>query len=311
MCIDRRRFLTISAAALGAPLLASLPASVLADGASQATVWRGQALGAPVQLILNHPDPARAQAMLRKTAAELRRLEAIFTLYRADSELSDLNRSGRLIAPSPEIHDALTLAGQAHRVTGGRFDPSIQPLWRAYATGDRAAIKAARGLVGFDRIRISRDRILMEPGMQLTLNGIAQGYITDRITDLLRAGGADHTLVDMGEFRAIDGRTADTPWRITLAGGGEVVLTDRALATTEARGFTFDGDLPHLIDPATGRARADWARMSVIADSAGLADALSTGFSLAPAQAIRDALPALPGVEVRALDRYGVETRFT
>lgn len=309
MRIDRRRFLTISAAALGAPLLASLPV----HAAPQATVWRGQALGAPVQLILNHPDRARAQAMIRETAAELRRLEAIFTLYRAESELSELNRAGMLVAPSPEMHEALTLALRAHRVTGGRFDPSIQPLWRAHAAGDAAALRAARGLVGFDRVRISRDRILMRPGMQLTLNGIAQGFITDRITDLLRAGGAEHTLVDMGEFRAIGGRNAHEPWRIALAGGGEALLADRALATTEASGFTFDaeGRLPHLIDPATGEARADWARISVIADQAGLADALSTGFSLAPAQAIRAALPALPGVEIRALARDGRETRFT
>ncbi|AWX94280.1 hypothetical protein DPM13_18995 [Paracoccus mutanolyticus] len=157
------------------------------------------------------------------------------------------------------------------------------------------------------------DRILLAPGQALTLNGIAQGVITDRITDLLRAGGAEHTLVDMGEFRAIGGRSAQEPWSVRLAGGGHALLTDRALATTEARGFSFDpeGRLPQLIDPATGTARADWARVSVIADSAGLADGLSTGLSLAPAAAIRAALPHLPGVEVRALDASGQEFRFT
>ena len=65
------------------------------------------------------------------------------------------------------------------------------------------------------------------------------------------------------------------------------------------------------IDPATGTARTDWARVSVIADSAGLADGLSTGLSLAPAPAIRAALDRLPGVEVRALDAAGRELRFT
>ncbi|CAM3379712.1 thiamine biosynthesis lipoprotein [Paracoccus aminovorans] len=304
MRIDRRRFLTISAAAMGAPLLA--------HAAPQAATWRGQALGTSVQLILNHPDRARADALLRETAAELRRLEAIFTLYRADSDLSRLNRDGWLLAPPPELVEALELARKAHRATGGRFDPSIQPLWLAHAAGDAAAIARARDLVGYDRVRISRDRILLRPGMALTLNGIAQGAITDRITALLRAGGAEHTLVDMGEIRAIGGKTAREPWRIALAGGGEALLADRALATTEPAGFTFDaaGRLPHLIDPATGTARAEWARLSVLAESAGLADALSTGLCLAPAAAIRAALAALPGVEVRALDGRGHETRF-
>lgn len=306
MRIDRRRFLTISAALAGAALVA--PGRLQAA----ARVWRGQALGAPTTLILNHPDPARAEALLRQTAAELRRLEAIFTLYRADSELSRLNRDGYLLAPSPEMLGALRLAADVHRVTGGRFDPSIQPLWRAYAAGDAPAVAAARAVVGFDRVGLHPDRILLPRGMALTLNGIAQGVITDRITNLLRAGGAEHTLVDMGEFRAIGGRAAGDPWPITLAGGGQVQLTDRALATTEAQGFSFDaeGGLPQIIDPATGRPRADWARVSVLAESAGLADGLSTGLSLAPAAAIRAALLELPEVEVHTLDSTGRAFRF-
>ena len=84
--IDRRRFLGIAAAFAGAALLAR-PA--------QATVvWRGQALGAPTELILNHPDPARARILLGQVVAELARLERIFTLYRDDSDLVALNRKG-------------------------------------------------------------------------------------------------------------------------------------------------------------------------------------------------------------------------
>ena len=87
---------------------------------------------------------ARELSLLRETAAELRRLEAIFTLYRAESELSRLNRDGYLLAPSPEMLAALDLAGRVHVATGGRFDPTVQPLWRAYAAGDAQAIAAAR-----------------------------------------------------------------------------------------------------------------------------------------------------------------------
>ena len=35
--------------------------------------------------------------------------------------------------------------------------------------------------------------------MGLTLNGIAQGYVTDRVVGILRAEGIDTRLVDMGE----------------------------------------------------------------------------------------------------------------
>ena len=298
--IDRRRFLGIAAAFAGAALLAR-PA--------QATVvWRGQALGAPTELILNHPDPARARILLGQVVAELARLERIFTLYRDDSDLVALNRKGVLAAPAPEMAAALRLCAHAHAATGGRFDPTVQPVWRAHAEGRDPA--PLRDRVGFGRVVVGADRIVLPRGTQLTLNGMAQGFITDRITDLLRAGGAEHTLVDMGEIRAIGGRTVLEPWTVALEGGGSVALRDRAIATTEPSGFRFPDGTPHLIDPATGAARAAWARLAVIAPEAGLADALSTGFALADAETITAALAGLPGVEVRALDARGRETRF-
>lgn len=305
--IDRRRFITI-AAAMGTAMMAGP-----AIAAPQPVVWRGQSMGASATLRLNHPDPARAPVIVRRVGSELRRLEDIFSLYRADSELSRLNRAGALAAPSPELVGALQLARQVHAATGGRFDPTVQPLWRAYATGaDAAALARARDLIGLDRVQVSDERIAMPRGVELTLNGIAQGVISDRIAAMLRAEGARHTLVDMGEISAIDGRSPSDPWRVALAGGGEVELVDRALAVTEAAGFTFDaqGLLPHLIDPDAGAPRAEWRRIAVIAPQAGLADALSTGLSLASGLAIRDTLARLPGVEVHALDAQGRETRF-
>ena len=306
--IDRRRFITI-AAAMGAAM-AARPGLAAAP---QPVTWRGRAMGAAATVILNHPDPARAATVLRRVESELRRLERIFTLYDAESELSRLNRAGALAAPSPELVGALRLARQVHAATAGRFDPTVQPLWRAYATGaDAAALARARETIGFGRVHVDEDRITLPRGTELTLNGIAQGVISDRIALMLRAEGARHTLVDMGEISAIGGRSATDPWRVGLAGGGEVELADRALAVTEPAGFSFDaeGRLPHLIDPALGAPRAEWRRIAVTAPQAGLADALSTGLSLAPAPAIGAALSGLPGVQVRALDAQGREAVF-
>ena len=305
--INRRRFITI-AAIMGATMAAGP-----GRAAPQPVTWRGKAMGAAATLVLNHPDPARAGAILRRVQAELRRLEGIFTLYDADSELSRLNRTGALAAPSPEMVDALRLAQQVHAATAGRFDPTVQPLWRAYATGaDAEALARARATIGFSRVQVSEERVALPRGAELTLNGIAQGVISDRIARMLRAEGARHTLVDMGEIVAIDGRAPHEPWRVGLTGGGAVELANRALAVTEAAGFSFDpeGRLPHLIDPSLGAPRVEWRRLAVIAPQAGLADALSTGLSLASAGAIRAALTDLPGVQVRALDALGRNHRF-
>ena len=150
--------------------------------------------------------------------------------------------------------------------------------------------------------------------MAVTLNGIAQGYITDRIVELLRRAGVTQTLVDLGETRAIGGHPAGRPWQAALedpeAPGrvwGEVNLVDRALATSGDGGFVFDaaGRFTHLLDPRTGGSPRRHRAVSVVAPDATLADALSTAFSLMPEEDVAATLRQLPGVEAHVLRHDG------
>ena len=80
--LSRRRFLSIAAATACTGLL---PASAIA---ARPLVWRGTALGAEASLTLVHPDEAVARRILTAALTEIRRLEAVFSLYRADSAVS-------------------------------------------------------------------------------------------------------------------------------------------------------------------------------------------------------------------------------
>lgn len=295
--LTRRRALGLLAAAAGLPL--ALRAT---RATAEVVTWHGRALGAPATLILHHPDRAEAEKLLATCAAELDRLEGILSLYRPASALSELNRTRALAAPPPELVAILADCRTFHALTAGAFDPTVQPLWRLYAdhfqtggapTGPSpAAIAEARTTVGLDAVLSSPDRIaLTRPGMALTLNGIAQGWITDRITDLLRVAGVTSTLVDMGEIRGL----GPDPWPVAVAGTDTLVpLTDRAIATSAPQGFAFDPArrFTHIIDPRTGATPARWSRVTVTAPTAAEADALST------ACALLEDLPALPGVTV-------------
>ena len=141
--------------------------------------------------MLDHP---RAIALTEAARAEIDRLENIFSLYRAGSEISVLNAKGRLQAPSFELLECLGLARRVHAVTEGRFDPTVQPLWRALAeahvsgTAPRPeALAQARASIGFHRVRFDATRVVLAPDQQLTLNGIAQGFIADRVARLMQA----------------------------------------------------------------------------------------------------------------------------
>jgi thiamine biosynthesis lipoprotein len=129
---------------------------------------------------------------------------------------------------------------------------------------------------------------LARPAMAITANGIAQGYLTDRITERLRAAGAGHVLLNLGEIRALGRRGDGQPWCVSLE-HGRVELADRAIATTDPAGTTFAGDRRqhHLFDPRAGRPARVARRVTVTAPTATLADALSTAYSISTPEAAK------------------------
>lgn len=310
----RRRFIGISAAAAG---LALLPFG--GHASAQAVRWRGRALGAPAELILHHEDRARAGRLVALAVTEIARLERVFSLYRPDSALVTLNRQGALAAPPPELVDLLEKSRTVWALSGGAFDPTVQPVWMAHArhfaapgadpSGPR--IEKALGLVGFDLVAFGRDRVAFpRPGMALTLNGVAQGYITDRIVELIRDGGATSTLVDAGEIRALGRRGDGTPWRVGIADAA-VGLVDGAVATSSPAGFRFGGtgSPGHLLDPRSGRAASRYDSVSVLAPQAATADALSTAFSLMAPESVARIVEADPDLGARLAGADG-ERRY-
>jgi thiamine biosynthesis lipoprotein len=316
--LTRRKFIAVSGAAAG---LALVPFGARRQAAADALVeWRGVSLGAVATIRLNHPDRAAAERLIAEVVEEARRLEAVLSLYQPESSLCELNRRSVLVAPAPELVDVLNLCDRFWRLTGGVFDPTVQPLWQCYAehflkhgpasappsAGQRAK---ALELVGWQRLGFDRDDIVFErQGMGLTLNGIAQGYITDRVVERLRNGGIENCLVDMGEIRGMGRRPDGRPWEAALenpAGeieeGRSVALLNKAVATSSAIGFQFDteGKSNHLFDPRTGRCAPPARTLSVIADTAATADALSTAFALMAESEIRAVVQRLGNIEAR------------
>ena len=298
----RRRFIAIAAAAAGLPLVAA--------GASAAAPlhrWSGIALGAAAEIVLHDPDAGRAQRLIARCVAEIDRLEDVFSLYRPDSAISRLNRNGRLAAPPLELVALLAEARSYSKRTEGAFDVTVQPLWRLYAEHfarpgadprgpAEADLDRTQALVDYRAVEIEPAAIrFARPGMAITLNGIAQGYITDRVTTLLQDAGMDDILLDIGETRALGRHPDRRPWRVGLRHAAEpatvartLSLADRAVATSAGIASPFDasGRHHHLFDPATGRPAPMRGQVSVIAPRATMADALSTAFAVArPARA--------------------------
>jgi thiamine biosynthesis lipoprotein len=287
--------------------------------------WRGLSLGAVATVRIHHHDPREAQQLLKRVVAETRRLELIFSLYRDDSWLCELNRRGVLIGPPRELVELLAECDRFWRLTQGKFDPTVQPLWQCYAehferNGDPAGpsevkVKEALERVGWKKVRFNPDEIVFERrGMGLTLNGIAQGYITDCTTEILRAAGMENCLIDMGEIRGLGSEADGEPWQVTLENplgeAGErrrISLVNQAVATSGAAGFKFDDAAlyNHLFDPSNGACATPTRSLTVIAPTATAADAVSTAFSLMSEGQIKVVGSQLMQTEVFLTTKYG------
>ncbi|HMO48751.1 MAG TPA: FAD:protein FMN transferase [Rubrivivax sp.] len=299
--VKRRRFLSIVAACTATPL-------ARAAAAAEPVVWRGTAMGALASMTLLHPDREWARSLMQRCVAEIDRLESVFSLYRTDSALSRLNAAGQLRDPPFELVELLSHSLALARASGGAFDPTVQPLYRLYAAHfgqagatpagpPAAAIARARRHVGYAGVEIDADRVrLQRPGMAVTLNGIAQGYVTDRVADQLRAAGLTHLMIDLGELRAHGAGRAGAPWRAAVGDPrspshpllelrlGDAAGALPALATSAGAGTVFGADprINHLFDPATGHSANRWLSVSVAAPRATAADGLSTALSVLP-----------------------------
>ncbi|MGO1119953.1 FAD:protein FMN transferase [Rhodovibrionaceae bacterium A322] len=312
--VSRRRSLQIVAAAgLTAALGGAVGRSFAGQPAPQdlsKVSWQGLVLGAQASLTYFVPDPAAGDLLLTRQLQEIERLEQIFSLYRPDSAISRLNDKGELNDPPQELLSLLHQSQRYSQLTGGAFDVTVQPLWQTLARSENVpspqALKTATALADWTELSLSAERISFnKANMAITLNGIAQGYITDRVTRLLQTAGLTAVLVNLGEIRALDAPPYRDGWQVGLQNPdhpeellGKLELTNRALATS-ARGAVADL-LPNLLDPRTGHRPQYYRSLTVLADDATTADALSTGFSALPPQEIKQRLSQLRNVEVWA-----------
>jgi len=304
--LTRRRAFRVVAAIAGLPLMIAAVRATAPKG--QFSGWQGEVLGAVSELTLWHPDAAFVQRMILRVRREIERLERIFSLYRQDSEISRLNEAGRLVRPSPELRRLIEESLRLGALSGGAFDISVQPLWRLYEAhfwsrsdvqtdiAERAR-EVAGSLVDFRKVDCGSAVIgFLRPGMAISLNGVAQGYITDVIADMLRNEGFEQAVVELGEFRTLGRHPDGRAWRLGVrhhagTGGMEriVELEDMALAVSGGHGTTFDasGRFHHIFDPRTGASANNLIEVAVIGPRATAVDGLATaicaaGETLAP-----------------------------
>ena len=283
------------------------------------------AMGAEVRIAAWTNDERKALAAFEAVFAEFDRLEAIMSVWREGSEAQRLNDAAgqHAVAIGHDMQRVLRDARQVSEWTGGKFDVTfgaLSGLWKFdhdqdNAVPDPAAVRARLPLVDYAALDVD-DRagtaFLRRSGMRVHLGGIGKGYAVDRGVEILRNRGIHDFMLQSGGDLYVSGTRGDRPWRVGIRHPRGPA--DRTIATLDLTDGTFStsGDYErffvkdgrryhHILDPDTGEPAAGCQSVTIVAESAAIADGLSTGvFILGPAagMALIEKLPHVEGVIV-------------
>lgn len=320
--MQRRTLLSASLGLAAAGVWAGLRPGEDGPGGLRPFQRRGRAFGTDVQLTVLHPLADEAEAALTAALAAVQAVDRLMSLHRDDSPLVALNHRGRLDRPDARLVHVLQQAQALSQLSEGAFDVTVQPLWQLYRDAqqqgtlpDATAVAAARRRVGWQRLAVSREAVVLaQPGMAVTLNGIAQGHGVDAALAALRSRGIAHALVDTGEFGTLGDKAGGQPWRVGVkhprdpgAVAAALRMDGRALATSGDYETYFSADFRHhhIFDPATGDSPTELASATVLAPTGLWADGLSTAFMVTGAARALALARALPNVDVLLIGKDG------
>lgn len=264
-------------------------------------------MGTFVNLTVLHESAIMAEEAIGQAFQEMAKVCRLLTRFESDSAIGVLNRDGFLQDFPPEVYTVVSKSGQVHYLSGGVFDITVAPLLKLYqecfeATAgppDRKRILESLKLVDGQAVVLNRQSIRFNrEGMNITLDGIAKGFVVDCGAGVLETLHIEHGLINAGgDLRAIGGKNHRNPWRVAIQDPAQrngvidlVDLNEGAIATSGNYEIYFDQDklYHHIIRPDTGLSPSEVSSVTVRSDSTMDADALSTTvFAMGPKKGLR------------------------
>lgn len=252
---------------------------------------------------------------------ELTRVENLLSKYKPGSEISRLNRLGKL-AVSPETFYILKKSQEFWKLSDGAFDITVSglvDLWgftdKKYKVPEESEIKAALKFVGSQKIIFNDEKNVVEfiaSGVKVDLGAIAKGYALDCALKKLKENNITSCLINIGGQIYCLGDRFGKPWKIAIQSprGKDFVdfleLKDAGVATSGDYEQYFVKDnarYSHILNPKTGYpANSGIISATVITNNNLAADALSTAIFVLGKEKGMELIKKFPGTKVKIID---------
>ena len=233
----------------------------------------------------------------------LQEIDSSLSIYKNYSLISKLN-SGQNIKTDTFFNTVFFAAQRIFFETDRNFDCSIEPIVNAWGfydnvlfdsiNNDSIKIKRLLNNVGFHKIELIGDSLILPKNMRLDFNSIAQGFTVDVIATFLQNKNIENYLIEVGGELLAKGKNVNGKnWKVGVDKPIENIdvgdrfqfileLENKALATSGNYRKFYEKDgvkYSHTINPFTGfPAQNRLLSVTVIHDSCMIADAYATAF---------------------------------
>jgi thiamine biosynthesis lipoprotein len=252
-------------------------------------------MGTRVAVEVWHEDAAAASAAIDAVIAEMHRIDALMSVYKPESRLSEVNRDAatRPVKVEPELAMLIARALEFSELSGGAFDITYASVgylydYRAHKHPTESQIRTALPAINWRHVVVDLEASTVrftQPGVRIDLGGIAKGHAVDSGIAILGGHGIKNGTVTAGGDTRVLGDRRGRPWVVGIRhpdDRGRVIaripLEDAAISTSGDYERFFDEDgirYHHIIDPKTGKSPQGVRSVTVIAPTSTLAEGLT------------------------------------
>jgi thiamine biosynthesis lipoprotein len=235
-------------------------------------------MACPCEILIRTDSITDAEELGQLAHTEALRIEHKFSRYRDDNIVYAINKSGgNPVKLDEETLKLLEYAGHCHSLSEGLFDITSGILRRAWTfkgeklKPNQKLIESLLELVGWEKIKFSRNEIVLLPGMEIDFGGIGKEYAVDKTAQLLFSSSGLPAMINFGgDITIVGSEKLKEPWCVGISDPeqpdfpvGFIEMLKGAVTTSGVsyrHCFVNGKRLGHIINPKTGWPAADAPR---------------------------------------------------
>lgn len=282
-------------------------------------------MGCGFVLTAVHEDKQLAWDALRAGEAEIRRIEALISSWKAGTQTSKINDASGIhaVEADPELFELIQRSLKVSELTCGAFDISgtlSRYYWKfdkmSHRLLEKEKIYELASLIDYRSIELNKEEstvYLKKAGMKIGFGGIGKGYAAEQAKKVMESLGIHNGLVNASGDLLAWGRPPNKEcWDITIPDPRDRSLSLLSLSLEYGSVVTsgsyenytmIDGvRYSHIINPRTGYPVTHTKNVTVVCPNAEFGDALATALSVLPIDEGIGLVNRLEGVECVIID---------